>query len=92
MLRIIREIGGMSWEDTTALRKGMSKSLGLEYFERYWERFCEGAAKNGISNVTARSIWETVNSAGGYAFNKSHSVAYAMLSYWCCVLKAPLPT
>ena len=91
MLRIIREIGGMSWEDTTALRKGMSKSLGLEYFERYWERFCEGAAKNGISNVTARSIWETVNSAGGYAFNKSHSVAYAMLSYWCCVLKGHFP-
>jgi len=91
MLRIIREIGGMNWEDTTALRKGMSKSLGLEYFERYWERFCEGAAKNGISNVTARSIWETVNSAGGYAFNKSHSVAYAMLSYWCCVLKSHFP-
>jgi DNA polymerase III alpha subunit len=91
MLRIIREIGMMSWEDTTALRKGMAKSMGLEYFERYWETFKAGALTNQIDNVLARRIWETVNSAGGYAFNKSHSVAYAMLSYWCCVLKSRAP-
>ena len=91
MLRIVREIGGLSWEDTTALRKGMSKSLGLEYFERYWERFCDGAAQNNIDSVLARQIWETVNSAGGYCFNKSHAVAYALVAYWCCVLKGHYP-
>jgi DNA polymerase III alpha subunit len=91
MLRIVREIGGLSWEDTTALRKGMSKSLGLEYFERYWERFQDGAKYNGIDNILARQIWETVNSAGGYCFNKSHAVAYAMVAYWCCVLKGHYP-
>ena len=91
MLRIVREIGGLSWEDTTALRKGMSKSLGLEYFERYYETFLDGAKAKGISDELARKIWETVSSAGGYAFNKSHSVAYAMLSYWCCVLKGHFP-
>ena len=70
MLRIVREIGGLSWEDTTALRKGMSKSLGIEYFEKYWETFKLGAASNGIDELLARRIWETVNSSGGYAFNK----------------------
>lgn len=91
MLRIVREIGCLSWEDTTALRKGMSKSLGLEYFERYWERFQIGAAINGIDQILARQIWETVNSAGGYCFNKSHAVAYATVAYWCCLLKGYFP-
>jgi len=91
MLRIIREIGLMSWEDTTALRKGMSKSLGIEYFERYWDGFRDGAIRQGIEPNVARQIWQTVNTAGGYAFNKSHSVAYAMVSYWCMVLKAHFP-
>ena len=89
MLRIIREIGGMNWEDATLFRRGINKKLGMEYFDaQFWEKFKTGAANNGIDVVIARAIWETVNSAGGYAFNKSHSVAYAMVSYWCCVLKA----
>ena len=91
MLRIVREIGLLSWEDTTALRKGMSKSLGLEYFENYWLRFKDGANENGIDELLARQIWETVNSAGGYCFNMSHAVAYGMVAYWCAVLKARFP-
>lgn len=91
MLRIVREIGCLSWEDTTALRKGMSKSLGLEYFEKYWETFRDGAATHNIDTALARQIWETVNSAGGYCFNKSHAVAYAMVAYWCAVLKGRYP-
>ena len=91
MLRIVREIGGLSWEDTTALRKGMSKSLGLEYFQKYCEKFIIGALRNDIDAHLAMQIWETVSSAGGYCFNKSHAVAYAMVAYWCCVLKAHFP-
>jgi DNA polymerase III alpha subunit len=92
MLRIVREIGKLSWEDTTAIRKGMSKSLGLEYMEQYWVKFHAGAVEHAfIDSNLARQIWETVNSAGGYCFNKSHAVAYAMVAYWCCVLKAHHP-
>lgn len=92
MLRICRDIGNLSWEDTTLFRRGINKKLGMEYFDAtFWPRFVTGAASHGIPEVRARAIWETVNSAGGYAFNKSHSVAYAMVSYWCLVLKAHYP-
>jgi len=92
MLRIVRDIGCMSWEDATLFRRGINKKLGMEYFDAtFWQKFKAGAASNGIDEVTARSIWETINSAGGYAFNKSHSVAYAMVSYWSCVLKGHFP-
>ena len=92
MLRIVRDIGCMSWEDATLFRRGINKKLGMEYFDAtFWQKFKSGAASNGIDEVTARSIWETINSAGGYAFNRSHSVAYAMVSYWSCVLKGHFP-
>ena len=92
MLRIVREIGQMSWEDATLFRRGINKKLGMEYFDaQFWDKFKTGAQDNGIDEVVARDIWETVNSAGEYSFNKSHSVAYAMVSYWCMVLKAHYP-
>lgn len=92
MLRIVREIGGMSWEDATLFRRGINKKLGMEYFDAtFWLNFKSGAESNGIEETLARQIWETINSAGGYAFNKSHSVAYAMVTYWCCILKSRYP-
>ena len=92
MLRIVREIGGLSWEDATLFRRGINKKLGMEYFDsQFWEKFKSGAVTRGIDEIVARQIWETVSGAGDYVFNKSHSVAYGMLSYFCCVLKARFP-
>jgi DNA polymerase III alpha subunit len=92
MLRILRDIGLMNWEDVTLFRRGINKKLGMEYFDaQFWDKFKTGALANNIDELTARSIWETVNSAGDYAFNLSHSVAYATVSYWCMVLKAHYP-
>jgi len=92
MLRIVREVGKLSWEDATLFRRGINKKLGMEYFDAtFWEKFKIGAASNGIDEFVARSIWETVSGAGDYVFNKSHSVAYALVSYFTCVLKANFP-
>lgn len=92
MLRIVREIGGLSWPDATLFRRGINKKLGMEYFDAtFWDKFREGALANGIEESLARQIWETVSGAGDYVFNKSHSVAYAMVTYWCCVLKSRYP-
>jgi len=88
---IMRTIGMMSWSDTSDIRKGMSKSLGDEFFEQYWKRFLEGALKNGLSQGMAREIWDQVSKFGSWAFNRSHSVAYGVVSYWCCWLKAHHP-
>jgi DNA polymerase III alpha subunit len=91
VMAIAREVGKLSWSDVTELRKAMSKSLGDEFFNRYWERFAAGAAEHGISMTDADKIWKRMCTFGSWAFNKSHSVSYGIISYWCCLLKAHYP-
>ena len=91
VLEIGRNIGHMSWEDVTALRKAMSKSLGKEYFDKFGEKFRAGAAQEGIPAPVAQGIWDEMNTFGAWAFNKSHSVSYALVSYWTAYMKAHYP-
>lgn len=86
-----REVGGLSWEDVSSLRKAMSKSLGKEFFDQYWEKFKVGAKNNGIKEDEAQLIWDNINTMGSWAFNRSHAVSYGLVSYWCCVLKSKFP-
>ena len=91
VMMIGRDVGGLSWEDVSSLRKAMSKSLGTEFFDKYFEKFKAGAKKNGIDEDKARYIWDHINTMGSWAFNRSHAVAYGLVSYWCCVLKSRFP-
>lgn len=87
-----RRLGGLSWEDVSELRKAMSKSLGEEFFNRYWEKFRDGArTQHHLDEGDARRVWEKMCTFGSWAFNKSHAVSYGLLSYWCAVLKAHYP-
>lgn len=88
---ICREMGRLSWEEVNQLRRAMSKSLGEEFFNRYWVRFKEGASENKINEDDARVVWDHINTMGSMAFNRSHAVSYALISYWCCVLKSKFP-
>lgn len=88
VMRLCREVGKLTWEDTTQLRKAMSKSYGKEFFDRYGERFVDGAMQDGISKDDAWAMWDQINSMGSWSFNKSHSVSYAIISYWTAWLKA----
>lgn len=91
VMQIVRNIGNFSWKDTSTIRKAMSKSLGEEFIQGMTDKFIDGAAENGIDKETALKIWKSVYSMGSWAFNKSHSIAYGMISYWCMVLKAYHP-
>lgn len=91
VMKICREMGNMNWEDTSAVRKGIGKKLGPQFLEKYWPKFMEGAVKNGVPEATARNIWDQIPAFGVYAFNKSHAVAYAVVSYQSCWLKAHYP-
>jgi DNA polymerase III alpha subunit len=86
-----REIGDLSWEDVTALRKAMSRSLGKEFFDQYGDRWKEGARKKGIPEETLTKVWDDLCAYGSWAFNLSHAVAYGIVSYYCCWLKAHYP-
>jgi DNA polymerase III alpha subunit len=91
VMRICREIGDMSWADVTTLRKSMSKSLGIEFFNAYKAKFIPGALEKGISEDAATRMWDDMCSFGMYGFNRAHAVAYAIITYWCCWLKAHYP-
>jgi DNA polymerase III alpha subunit len=91
VMEIGRKIGDLTWEDVTALRKAMSKSLGKEYFDQFGDKFKAGALAKGIPLELTEKIWDDMCAYGAWAFNRSHSVAYGIISYWCCWLKAHYP-
>jgi DNA polymerase-3 subunit alpha len=55
---------------------------------QFSEKFVAGAVKNGCAEGVAREIWENIVKFGGYGFNKSHSTAYAMITWQTAYLKA----
>lgn len=93
IMQIGKDLGGLSWDDVTALRQAMSRSLGKEYFDKFGDKWKAGARKNldGLSNAEIDRFWDDMCGYGLWAFNRSHSVAYGMVSYWSCWLKAHHP-
>lgn len=91
VMQIGRKVGKLSWEDVTEIRKTMAKSKGEEFFNTFWGKFLKGALENGITKEQAHHIWTHLSTMGAWAFNKSHAVSYALISYWCAYLKAHWP-
>jgi DNA polymerase III alpha subunit len=91
VMLLLREVGSMEWADVQILRRAMSKSYGLEFFEQFYERFQKGAQSNGVPDDKTRQMWELMIHFGSYGFNRSHAVSYAIISYWCAWLKAHHP-
>lgn len=90
-LAIVREIGKFDWKETSTIRKAMSKRMGKEFFDTYWEKFKVGAMSQGIGEKEARATWETINAMGAWQMNKAHTFSYAVISYWTAYLKAHHP-
>jgi DNA-directed DNA polymerase III PolC len=91
VMRIVRDIGKFSWDETTVIRKAMSGRKGKEFFDRQGEKFIAGAAQDGIDDATAHDIWNEICNFGAWGMNKSHTCAYAVISYWCAWMKAYHP-
>jgi DNA polymerase III alpha subunit len=91
VMQIVNGIGKFSWEDTAVIRKAMSKSFGEEYFGKFKDKFVIGAAKDGIKKADAEDIFKSIMTFGSWAFNASHGVSYAYISYWCAHCKAHYP-
>ena len=88
---LLRAVGSLSWEDVNIMRRIISKSRGDQFFAKYKDKFIDGALLNGYEQSKAEEIWEAIAPMGSYAFNKSHAVAYAMISYWCAYCKVSQP-
>lgn len=90
-LAIVKEIGMFDWAETSSIRKAMSKSLGVEFFNKYWEKFKVGAETQGVPEKEAKQIWEMINTMGSWQMNKAHTYSYAIISYWCAYFKGHHP-
>ncbi len=91
VMKIGKDIGNLTWEDVIQLRRAMSKSLGKEFFDKYGDKWKAGGVEKGIPKDILDVFWDDLCSFGSYGFNKSHSVAYGMVSYYSCYLKAHYP-
>ncbi len=83
-------VSGFSMAEADVLRKAMGKKK-IEVMAEQKEKFVEGAGRRGVAKEKARELWEYIEPFAGYGFNKSHSVAYAMLAYKTAFLKAHYP-
>lgn len=92
MMMMAKEIGNMTWEDVSTLRKAASKSLGDEFFSKFKDKFVDGAINaNGYSESDAEALWHDISATGSWTFNKSHAVSYGLISYWTAWCKANYP-
>jgi DNA-directed DNA polymerase III PolC len=87
IMSVVKEIGLFDWVKTSAVRKAMSGRKGEEYFNKMGEDFVAGATSQGVPLDQAKKIWQEMVTFGSWGFNKSHSVSYAVVTYWTCWLK-----
>jgi len=79
-------LGGMSMAEADKVRKIIGKKKDAKEFDEFKDKFVTGASKH-ITPFKAEGLWHDFEAHAGYSFNKSHAVAYSMLSYWTAWLK-----
>lgn len=90
VMRIASELAGFSLGEADLLRRAMGKKKP-EIIAGLRSQFVEGSQNNGVDAVIAGQIFDLMEYFAGYGFNKSHSAAYAMVSYQTAYLKANYP-
>ena len=90
VLLILQQFAGYTLGAADIVRKAMGKKIAsLMAQER--ERFVEGAQAKGYEKQQAVDIFNLIEPFAGYAFNKAHSVSYALISYWTAYFKSHYP-
>jgi len=90
IMQVSMTMCGFSAGKADGLRKAMGKK-NLEIMQQYKEEWNSGAVENGYSLEVAKNIWSDAEEFAKYAFNKSHSAAYAVLVMRTAYLKAHYP-
>ena len=90
VMQIANKLAGLSLSEADTLRKAMGKKK-KKIMDEYKPKFIKGAVEKGVSEKKATEIYELIEKFGQYGFNKSHSVAYSIISYQTAHLKANYP-
>lgn len=90
VMAIAQQLAGYTLGKADLLRRAMGKKKA-EIIEREFEAFFAGMHSNGYSEEATKTLWEVMLPFSGYAFNKSHTAGYGIVSYWTAYLKANYP-
>jgi DNA polymerase-3 subunit alpha len=95
VLRVAREIAGLTWEQADRLRRGISRYRSQEMSE-VEDQFIQGCQRpppdgHGLTRQQAQKLWEQVIAFSGFGFNQGHATAYAAVSYRSAYMKAYWP-
>jgi len=91
VLFIAQALAGYSLGQADIFRKAMGKKIPA-VMKKEERNFISGAKKNGMPVELAQEIFSLIEPFAGYAFNKAHSVSYALIAYRGAYLKANYPT
>ena len=90
IMQTASELAGFTMGEADLLRRAMGKKKSSE-MRAQRKRFLTGAEKKGIESKKAAELFDTMEKFAEYSFNKSHSAAYAMITYQTAYLKAHHP-
>ncbi|MDQ1608633.1 MAG: polymerase subunit alpha [Microbacteriaceae bacterium] len=90
VMSIAQKLAGFTLAQADLLRRAMGKKKKSE-LDKQFEGFSAGMAANGYSAAAVKTLWDILLPFSDYAFNKAHSAAYGVVSYWTAYLKAHYP-
>lgn len=90
IMRTVQDLAGFTPVEAEKTRKAIGKK-DLDTMVSLRGKFVEGAERAGMSDREAERLWDKIEGFAGYAFNRSHAVAYSVISYWCMYLKVYYP-
>ncbi|RXR27791.1 DNA polymerase III subunit alpha [Oerskovia turbata] len=91
VMAIAQKVAGYSLGQADILRRAMGKKKKSE-LDKQFEGFSNGMKERGFSMAAVKTLWDILLPFSDYAFNKAHSAAYGVVSYWTAFLKANYPT
>jgi len=90
VMAIAQKLAGYSLGQADILRRAMGKKK-KEELDKQFEGFSAGMRERGYSMGAVKTLWDILLPFSDYAFNKAHSAAYGLVSYWTAYLKANYP-
>lgn len=90
VMEIAQKLAGYTLGNADLLRRAMGKKK-KEVLDKEYVPFSEGMKANGYNEASVAALWGVLVPFSDYAFNKAHTAAYGLVSYWTAYLKANYP-
>jgi error-prone DNA polymerase len=81
VIEVAMALSGFSSSEAEGLRRAMSRKRSEEAIREHHQRFCAGAAVNGVPEEIAERVWGQIQGFSGFGFPKAHSAAFGLLAY-----------